>query len=510
MNTTTLQWIAALAGFAALCIAWVRWARVIQREHYLNGAVVRIARLWIVARPLNAVIVAAAIAATAIAVAADAPVIGLVAALAIAGFPWYLPVRAPERPLRWTRRLITLSAIAGALALALGALVAIVGEPWAATLVVGAALALIAEVAIALARPVEDRIALRYQQRAQARLRRVDPTIIAVTGSWGKTTTKNHIRQLSAPFVAVAMSPASFNNRAGLSRTMNEHLPDGTELLVVEMGMYGTGEIRAMCEWVRPQIGVICAIGPMHLERVGSMEGIIAAKSEIVENTSTAVLWVEHPALAALADRLTGQRVIRCGRDPALEIAIIDADDGSDGTWSVHIAGDEIGRMPRATGLHDGNIACAVGALVAAGFSARDIGRSLHLLEAPAHRATVQVSERGIITIDDTFNSNPVGARRALGQLITASTARRVVVTPGMMEMGREQDRANTEFAAAVIEAGAELIVVGRTNRRSLMAGAGGAAIWVPNRRRARELLAAAMNPGDAVLWENDLPDHYP
>lgn len=507
MNTAALEWIAALTGLVAIAIEWVRWARVIQREHYLSGAVWRIARLWITARRINALLIIVAVAATVVAATADSPAIGILAALAIAAFPWFLPLRAPERPLRWTRRLLTLTAIAAGLAVILGAVIAIVIAPWMASLVVATFLVVIAEVAIALARPIENRIALGYQQRAQARLRQVDPTVIAVTGSWGKTTTKNHIRQLSAPLVSVAMSPASYNNRAGLSRTMNEHLPDGTELLVVEMGMYGTGEIRALCDWVQPQIGVICAIGPMHLERVGSMDGIIAAKSEIVEQTTTAVLWVEHPALAALADRLSDQRVVRCGRTRDADIAVLD-DHGDE--WPVLVAGNEIGRVPASAGLHAGNIACAVGALVAAGFSASDIGRSLPALQAPEHRATLQTSERGIITIDDTFNSNPVGARRALEQLLAAGDGRRIVVTPGMMELGTEQHRANAEFAAAVVAAGAELVIVGRTNRRSLLAGAAGAAVWVPDRRRARELLGASLASGDAVLWENDLPDHYP
>jgi UDP-N-acetylmuramoyl-tripeptide--D-alanyl-D-alanine ligase len=118
-----------------------------------------------------------------------------------------------------------------------------------------------------------------------------------------------------------------------------------------------------------------------------------------------------------------------------------------------------------------------------------------------------------VVVIDDTFNSNPVGARRAIERLSALGSGRRVVVSPGMMELGDVQFRENLEFARFAAQRGVDVIVVGHTNRDALLAGAreaGRPALWVPSREAARTMLATDLRSGDAVLWENDLPDHYP
>ena len=264
-------------------------------------------------------------------------------------------------------------------------------HPTSIPAVAAAVLPLAFEVGMRVTAPYERRIARGFQQQAERTLRAVAPTVIAITGSWGKTSTKHHVRDLAQGWLPVAMSPASFNNQAGLSRTMNEHLPAGTELLVVEMGMYGPGEIRAMCDWVRPSIGVITSIGPMHLERVGSIAGIVAAKSEILEHTTTAVLWIETPELATLADSITGQRVWRCGYvgNDRADVTVQE----SDGRLHLWAEGQEIGATGVDPGLHPGNVACAVAALLAAGAPRDVIAQRLAALQAPTHRLAVRSEE---------------------------------------------------------------------------------------------------------------------
>jgi len=347
----------------------------------------------------------------------------------------------------------------------------------------------------------------RHRRRAEARLARVGPFVIAVTGSWGKTSTKNHIRDLLAGAADVVASPASYNNTAGLARTMNEHLTDSTEVLVVEMGMYRPGEIRELCSWVRPNVAVICAVGPMHLERAGSIDAIVEGKAEILERADTAVLWVDDPNLAALADAATVSKVSRVGTRGGnrldVEVEVV-ADD-----VVVWVAGEQIGACPLAAGVHPANVGCAVAAALAYGATPRQIAQRLPTLSAPPHRATVQTSESGVVVIDDTFNSNPAGAAAALATLGRLSSGRRAVVTPGMVEMGALQDEQNRELAEAVVALGATLVVVGWTNRRQLLDGAGGDAVVVRDRERARRWVRANLGEGDGVLWENDLPDHY-
>jgi UDP-N-acetylmuramoyl-tripeptide--D-alanyl-D-alanine ligase len=122
----------------------------------------------------------------------------------------------------------------------------------------------------------------------------------------------------------------------------------------------------------------------------------------------------------------------------------------------------------------------------------------------------VAVTEHGITVVDDTFNSNPAGAAAALGALgRLVPGGRRAVVTPGMIELGPMQVDANRALAASVAATGADLVVVGWTNRAALVAGHP-AAVTVPDRDAARAWVRANLTSGDGVLWENDLPDHYP
>lgn len=441
-------------------------------------------------------------------------------AAAVILFPW--PMRVIGRPrLRLTRRARTLAAsglILSGLIAALSATVlsgssgagsAAAGSGLAAALALAAVVApLTVDAAAAVLAPLEKRLLERHRRRAAARLAAVDPFVIAVTGSWGKTSAKNHIRDLLSGTASVAASPASFNNTAGLSRTVNDHLPDGAEVLVAEMGMYRPGEIREMCSWVRPDVAVITAVGPMHLERAGSMERIAAAKAEILERARTAVLWVDDPRLDELSRSAPAPAVMRVGAagGPDLDVEVTE----TGGELIVSAGGSEIGRVGAGSGLHPANVGCAAAAALAYGADPAQIGPRLAGLRAPRHRADAAVSPAGVLVVDDTFNSNPVGALRAVEDLARRVSGRRAVITPGMVELGSEQRRANAELAQAVIDSGADLVIVGWINRRSLLEGAGGKAVAVPHRSAARDWVREHLGEGDGVLWENDLPDHYP
>lgn len=510
---TALVTIAAAWSAAASIL---RWLRVAQREHYLTGSCVTTALRWAGTRPPNAFIASGGVLFACVAVAGSlagldilAGIAALLAAVLTGVFPLGMPLLGTPR-LSMTRRARSLTV----------AVVVLVATEWVVlALLVGAAgsagavvvsVAPLVDGALAALAPLERRLLERHRRTAARKLASVDPFVIAVTGSWGKTSTKGHIADLMGDSRSVVASPASWNNTAGLSRTINEHLTAGTEVLVAEMGMYGPGEIRAMCAWVKPDVSVICAIGPMHLERAGSLEAIARAKAEILERAEVAVLWVDDPLIAQLAESAPCPRVLRVGtRGSAdLDVAVeVDPDSGDATVWS----GDEaLGTCPSSSGVHAANLGCAVGAALAYGLDARLVARNIAGLTSPEHRAVAAPNSQGVLVIDDTFNSNPVGASVAVDYLARSVEGHRVVVTPGMVELGAIQDDENHRLARTVVESGATLVVVGWTNRRSLVAGANGSAITVADREAAVAWTREHLGSGDGVLWENDLPDHYP
>jgi UDP-N-acetylmuramoyl-tripeptide--D-alanyl-D-alanine ligase len=511
------------ASLAAICVsavlAGLRFLRVAQREHYLAGSADRFALRWWRSSPLNMAAITAAVVAAALSWIWPVAAIGEAAVLAAA--PFGLGVRGRTSRLGWTRRLTTLAAVVAAIGVAGTAAGAVAGGLAGA---VGAAsvVALVApglvDAGLAATRPIEDLLARRFVRRAAARLAEVRPLVVAITGSYGKTTTKGYIAHLSGASRRVVASPASFNNRAGLARTVNEHLVAGTEVLVAEMGTYGPGEIAEMCSWLNPRVSVITAIGPAHLERFRSLDRTLTAKAEIAATAEVVVLNVDDERLAALAETLrrAGKRVIAAsGSDRAADVAVVLVAEGLE----LLVAGEPVGAASLASGDRPtslSNLACAAAVALELEVASEDVLMRLPSVPVPPNRLQRYVADGGYVVLDDTFNSNPAGARLALQRLAQeAPTGRRVVVTPGMVELGRTQFAENAAFGEAAALVASDVVVVARTNRRALVEGArrAGSPSSVHVVDRLDEAVAwvrATLLSGDAVLYENDLPDHFP
>jgi UDP-N-acetylmuramoyl-tripeptide--D-alanyl-D-alanine ligase len=502
--------VAAALGAGATC-SWLRWLRVAQREHYLPGTVTRFwVRWWASSRGSRALAVTGVVAvAASLAWWPLAAVTGLVGVVG----PLGLSVRGRTSTLAWTRRLRTLAATSAATLVALSVLAALLPASFALGAALVACTALVVDGALLVLAPVEERLAAPWVRRARRRLAQVRPAVVAITGSYGKTSTKHHVAELLGGSMSVVPTPRSFNNRAGLAIAVNEHLVEGTQVFIAEMGTYGRGEIRAMCAWCRPDVAVLTAIGPVHLERFGTIERIVDAKAEITELARVVVLNVDDERLAALADELRANgREVRTAAskraDVDVQVACVTE------RWHVRVDGREVLVTSTIPGIQATNLASALAAAVALGADPDVLAARVPTLAPVANRLTVASAPSGVLVVDDTFNSNPAGAGAALELLGSLPVeGRRVVVTPGMVELGTRQRTENEAFAGAAARVAAALVVVGRTNEAALRRGAsaGGAdVVRVPTRERAVEWVRGALRPGDAVLYENDLPDHYP
>ncbi len=518
-----LAWLTVAACVAACVPAGLRWLRVAQREHYLPGSVSRFAARWWRITPWNAALVLVALGAAVVAV--WWPVVGVVTAAVVAAGPLGLGIRGRTSRLAWTRRLRTLAAVWALLEVVIVVVGIATGLASVLALAAAVAASFLVDLACLATAPLERRLAGRFVDAAADRLRRVAPTVVAVTGSYGKTSTKNHLAHLLGGSRQVVASPASFNNRAGLARAVNEHLEEGTQVFIAEMGAYGPGEIAELCRWCRPDVSIITAIGPVHLERFGSEERVLHAKAEILDPAPVVVLPVDDPRLAALADAAdsAGKQTVRCSAlDRSADVCVTHEPAGSRVT--VHVAGAPLVEgVEVPPGVQATNLACAIGAARALGVDRKALAARIADLPAVDHRLLAARSSSGATVLDDTYNSNPAGVSAALTAL-AASAGRNgggarhrvVVVTPGMVELGARQYDENRIFAAAVASIADDLVIVGRTNRRALregaasVSGSGLSVLAVGERGEAVEWVRGHLGEGDAVLYENDLPDHYP
>jgi UDP-N-acetylmuramoyl-tripeptide--D-alanyl-D-alanine ligase len=427
--------------------------------------------------------------------------------------PLGLSIRGRTSTLAWTRRLRTLAAVSAGALVAIGVGAAFTPAPLAVAAGIVVVCDLVVDAAVSVLAPIEDRLALKWVRRARRRLVQVGPSVVAITGSYGKTSTKHHLAELLSGSTSVVPTPRSFNNRAGLAIAINDHLVDGTRVLIAEMGTYGRGEISSMCAWCQPDVAVLTAIGPVHLERFGTIEHILEAKAEIAEHARVVVCNVDDERLDGLAKQLRDQ-----GRE-VMRAASVRADvdvqvEAVAERWRVVVRGRELVVTSPIPGVQPTNLACALAAAVALGADPGDLVARIERIAPVPNRLTVASAPSGVLVVDDTYNANPAGASAALELLASLPVdGRRVVVTPGMVELGTRQRTENEAFAGAAARFAAAVVVVGRTNVAALRTGAthGGAeVVRVATRERAVEWVRATLVHGDAVLYENDLPDHYP
>jgi len=485
-----------------------RWLRVTQREHYLAPSVTRFALRWWMTDWPNRTHFLALLLLT-IATWFVEPV-GFAVAVVVATGPRGLSLRGRTSRLAWTRRLRTVAASFALLVLVGPAIGHLFGVGPAVTTAIALGAPSLMDAALAALAPVERKLARRFVKQASARLDQIDPVRVAITGSYGKTTIKGFVRHLLSGTRAVVVSPASFNNTAGLSRTVNEHLSADTEVFVAEMGTYRRGEIAEMCSWIRPSVSVLAAIGPVHLERFGDLDTIVSAKSEVFATSKTAILNIDAHGLAVEADRLaaSGIRVIRCSSvSPDADVYV-----QGEGTLTVWVAGKILATDVQVDAAPT-NVACAVAVARVTGVSDEVIAERLPGLPAAEHRRQVVVADSGITIIDDTYNSNPAGADAAVATLNRLKANRKVVVTPGMVELGNRQRPENEKFGQRAAQVADDLLIVARVNSAALTHGARGQKARIHHtatREEAVQWVRDNLSAGDAVLYENDLPDHFP
>jgi UDP-N-acetylmuramoyl-tripeptide--D-alanyl-D-alanine ligase len=536
---TAIGLIAAAAGGLALVAGRLHlMLHLFQLEHYEAARL----RVWVQRRnarvePGSLGAAAVAGAALTIATALDGDVVvlvlGVAAGVVLAGMGHRILRRPQTKPLVFTaraRRLFAVALAIPALVLVVAAIVVVAGAPAWVAAVIGTATVLLSIVtapellfaADTAVRPIQNLDNRRFVQRAGRRLDEISPLVVGITGSFGKTTTKACVAAVAELRGPAYATPASYNTYLGVVRAINEGLTAKHRTFIAEMGAYRRGDVAELCELVRPRIGVLTSIGPAHLERFGSLDAIEQAKGELAEGLPAGGMFIttaDDERCLRTTER-TQARVILFSAEGS-DRADVRADqiEMAEGTTRFVLRhGDEaVSVRSKLLGRHNvANLLAAAAVGIGLELPLDAIARALSRVTPPAHRlAPILNRQAGIVVIDDAYNSNPVGAAAALEVLASHEAERRLLVTPGMVELGEREAEENERFgtqAAAVCDL---VVLVGDERSRPIRAGLAAASFpeerihVVANSSEAEALLARTTRRGDVVLFENDLPDLY-
>ncbi|MBI5183108.1 MAG: UDP-N-acetylmuramoyl-tripeptide--D-alanyl-D-alanine ligase [Nitrospinae bacterium] len=372
--------------------------------------------------------------------------------------------------------------------------------------------------------PLERTINNIYIRSAQKRLQEYNPKVIAITGSYGKTSTKDILAHILSTRYKVLKTPGSFNTPMGICKVIRGELRPEHEIFIVEMGAREEGNIKELCDLVRPEIGVITAIEHQHLEMFKTIENIKKTKYELIDSlppNGIAVFNNDNENCRSLADRTKEKRVLCYGvneNNKETDLIAREISTSSNGIYFMiqNSKGEVVPYDCRLLGRHNVyNILASVIVASEFGMSLNEIAEAVKRLESTPHRLELIRGVGGVTIIDDAFNANPVGARMALEVLGEFKGGRKIMVTPGLVELGEKEYEENKQFGIAAAKVCDLVFLVGPKRTRPIFEGlseAGFPEINIYTERSLKdttERFKDILKSGDIVLFENDLPDTY-
>lgn len=447
----------------------------------------------------------------------------VVAPLALLTYTEKDPRKDSKKKLAMTDRAKRILIVAFILALTPGALVLLTDMPW--IWIAGVqALPLLLVLANIILQPYEDITQNRYWVEAHNKLMALSPTVIGITGSFGKTSVKHilaHVLSSAAPTLA---TPGSVNTPMGISRIIRESLDERVKYFIVEMGAYGPGSIARLCRLAPPNHAIITAIGHAHYERFKSLEAVaqtkfelagsaIAREGKVIATEKT----VRFPASSEIYHTHQTQFVL-CGSDGAVDVKVKDIKQKMEGLEIKLIWGDKNTTLKVPLfGIHHGmNVTLAYAMAVSLGLEPDDVRIALKSTPQIPHRLEVKQTSKGALIIDDAYNSNPAGFYAALDLLdFIGAKKRSILITPGMVELGKAHDEVHRQIGAYAAGTCDICIAIQPARIPTFIEGFEGAnrggvqLLQMETFDEAQRWLGENMTADDVVLLENDLPDLY-
>jgi len=346
---------------------------------------------------------------------------------------------------------------------------------------------------------VERRLAREYEQKALKKLySNPNMKVIAITASYGKTSIKNFTAQILGTKYSVYATPRSVNTKVGILKDINEELPSGVEIYIVEAGARTRGDILEITELVEPHIAVIGKVGPAHIEYFKSIENIIATKSELLKSKRLQKAFV----FENLGTK--GDKIISFGYEQDTKISSVSATlDGIDFELFVNGANERFS-APVLGSFNAINISAAILIANELGMSIDEIKKAVAKLSSVEHRLQ-RIDSGGKVILDDSFNGNVDGMSEAIG-LCSGFIGTKVIVTPGLVEANEADNR---KIAGLINDTFDLVILTGSLNTKmydEIITRP--RKIVLADKTQLVELLARETKQGDLIYFANDAPSY--
>lgn len=366
--------------------------------------------------------------------------------------------------------------------------------------------------------PIEKLIANLYIKKAKKKLKLYpELKVVGITGSYGKTSVKNILSTLLSEKYKVCPTPASYNTPLGLAKTILSNLSNKDEILIAEMGAKQAGDISELCQMVEPSIAVITGIGNQHLLTFGSVENIIKTKSELVDfvdkNEGGVFINTDGELAKGISENYPNSKAVSLKNNI---FNISDIQTGKDGSsFVLSIDGKSKKCKTILLGEHNiSNILLASTVAYEMGLSLDEIAKGIEKLHTVSHRLEIIKSSSQYTIIDNSYNSSVQGSEASI-DVLSKFTGKKFVITPGLVELGKEQFNANFEFGKTMAKVCDYVIIDSTINFEAINSGLvfGGFneehILQAGSLSQAVMVLNTLVEADDVVLFENDLPDNY-
>ena len=369
--------------------------------------------------------------------------------------------------------------------------------------------------------PLEQMVNNHYIKKAKRVLNENDKLIkIGITGSYGKTTTKNFLSDILSTKYSVCKTPSSYNTPMGLTKVILKQLSNENQIFIAEFGAKEVGDIAFLTKMIDPKFVAITSVGLQHLDTFKSFDNIMNTKNEIITHSSKDTICVFNTNCentSKLFDLCDKEKYSSKIEDDESFVSAYNIKYGENGTEFELRIGQER-KVVSAKILGKYNLDNLLTAIVIAnkiGMSFDDIVESLKNIKPVAHRLELKKLDSGMLVIDDSFNANIRGSRQALEVLSMFKDRRKIVTTPGLVELGEKENEENYEFGKAIAQVADVCIIVNKNQAENIKKGLVDAGfnenniIEAENLFLAQDLFVKILRSDDIMLIENDLPDSY-